>query len=143
MRTARLRSCLAAACLVMSACGGGGGGGSGGGGAVSDPPPAGSDYFPLAAGDQWLYRVDQNGSSVLYHVDVGPTRTVGGLAQTDLITATLDGSTVDVSTFASTADGVTALPTPGDALSTAIGPYLLLRLPVQAGDAFVQVDKLV
>lgn len=38
---------------------------------------------------------------------------------------------------------VTALPSAGDAFSTAVGPYTLLKPPTEPGDTYVQINKTV
>lgn len=139
MRGAMGRHAVAVVLFVLSACGGGGGG-SGGPDTDVGPPPAGSDYFPLGAGDRWLYQVDDNGTPAVYESEVGSTSSVGGRARTEVVTTTMGGVPVDVSSYSSTAAGVTAFAAPGDAFSGAVGPYLLLRLPATPGDSFVQVD---
>lgn len=136
MRSALSRHMIAAVYLALAACGGG----SGGTDADSGPVPARSDYFPLGAGDRWLYQVNDNGTEDTYQSEVGGTTTIGGRARTEVVTTTLDGVSVDVSSYASTAAGVTAFPAAGDAFSGAVGPYLLLRLPATPGDSFVQVE---
>ena len=136
--------------LLLVACGGGGGDGAsdigetdGRGSATSAPPPPGSNYFPLAVGDRWLYQESSNGKSTTFQVDVDATGTVNGRPGTDLLSTTLAGAPIDVSRYSSTARGVTVLPAEGDAFQSAVGPYMLLQLPAQPGDSFVQMDKTV
>ena len=142
------------AAALLAACGGGGGSDSapiGGGGQTppaSDPPPAsGSNYFPLSSGARWVYAdysSDSDTPSALYQVDTGATTQVGGHVVTSLQTTSLDTNPAedDGTRYLSTAAGVTAYPAANaDALDQAIGPYMLLKLPVAAGDSFVQIDK--
>ena len=143
------------AAALLAACGGGGGGDGGnpGGGATPPPsdssPPAGSNYFPLATGARWVYAdysFDSPTPSALYQVDVGSTTQVDGHALVDLPTTSLDANPAQGETvrYVSTASGVTAYPgSDADSVDQAIGPYMLLRLPVAVGDSFVQIDKTV
>ena len=143
--------------LLVAACGGGGasngnGGGNGngnggpdGGDTSSGPAPAGSDFLPLASGNRWVYQRSQNGSTntSLEQVDVGTLAQVDGQAVTSVVTSSFDGTQQDLQRYASTAAGVTQYPVAGDQFGAVIGPYVLLKLPVQVGGSFTQVDKAV
>jgi hypothetical protein len=107
------------------------------------PPPAGSDYFPLATGDRWVYQETRYNTTTAYQYDVGATSSAGDTSSTEIVASAFDGTVVDVSRYTSTSAGVTVYASPGDTYAAAVGPYLMLTLPVAPGDSFIQVDKTV
>lgn len=135
----------AVASLLLAACGGGGGTGT-----TATPPtgtgataPSQNDYFPLAAGDRWLYAVTDHDVPVgLYQMDVAGTTTVDGQAVVALLDTDLSGGALGQGLYRSTAAGVTVFPAAGsNRLTTAIGPFDVFRLPATAGSSYVQIDK--
>lgn len=149
MKTHRLSfliACLLPACL-LTACGGGGGGGGSSIGAAStttssiSAPSEPNSYFPLGAGDRWVYQESTDGTTNTYQVDVGETKTIDGKDITTVVTTTFAGEQLDVSRFSSTGLGVTEYPTEGRAVEQAVGTYTLFQLPAQDGDSFTQLNK--
>ncbi len=156
MNTCRLHRMVLALCALalasLTACGGGGADKTGAPQAADnvnlDPsntqPAVANDYSPLGAGDRWVYDETENGTTSTYQVDVGATKVVNGMLGTSLVPTTLSGLPWDdVTPFATTASGVTELPSDGDALAASLGPYLLFQLPAQVGDSHVQINKTV
>lgn len=135
------RTALALITMWLGACGGGS---SPPQGDPGNPPPAqGNAYFPLAAGDRWVYLTTNASSSGFYQVDADASVVVDGQPRTSLTTSTMDGTVTDVMSYDATSAGVTVLPSPGDALSAAVGSYMLFRQPADPGHTFVQIDKTV
>jgi hypothetical protein len=139
-----LTACLAAlAALALSGCGGGAGTAAGALTApgIAAPSSAAPDFFPLAVGHRWVYAESVDGAAPLQTAfRVIGTQTVGGapalLAQAD------DGGTTRQELYVRTAAGITRWPAASaDAVTQAVGPVLVLRFPVQAGDSFDAVDK--
>jgi len=122
-----------AAALALGGCGGG------------DPPAApaapvvapSADYFPMGAGDRWLF---DDGSSVR----VCGTRSAGGETATVLRSVDTYGALQDESLYVKSADGVRELVADdADAFARAVGPLQQMRWPLVVGSAFTQVDKTV
>ena len=121
--------------LTVSACGGGGGGSSAPEPAVGAVP--GADYYPLAVGDRWLY-VDGSGAKSTIRV-TGTQPVTGGTAT---VVRTVDSTGTVDDLYLRTTSGVTLLPgASADAITAALGPLQILRLPIAAGDHWVLVDK--
>ena len=120
---------------LLASCGGGGGGSE-----ATSPEQGGSsaqaDYFPLAVGSRWSY--SSEGSSTHYRVtasDVANGRSVVTLAA-------LDAEARSTLVYERAGNEIIAVPQPDDgALSMAIGPLTMLRLPLVAGDSYTAVDR--
>lgn len=117
---------LAMAAATMTACGGGGGGGDAGA----------DDYFPLAAGDRWLYA----GATVR----VDGTRVVDGDTATVVQVTDDNGEVIGETLYLRSTGALRQLvPEGAHPYTAAVGSLQLLRFPLVAGDSFVQVDKTV
>ena len=103
--------------------------------------------FPAGIGDLWAYRVDDAGTAYRVRVEASGPASAGGRAGVRLTEIGMGplapaGSTA---TVAVEPGGVTVLESaeleglaPG--LSALVGPRLLLRFPVTAGDTFTSLD---
>jgi hypothetical protein len=142
--------------LPLAGCGGGGGGGGGGAGTdtgtagITAPPSTNGtvtpstnppDYFPMAVGDRWVYADSVDGAAPLRTTfRVMGTQNAGGtpalLAQAD------DGGATREELYVRSSTGISRIPAESaDAVTRAVGPVLVLRLPVQAGDTYTAVDR--
>uniref|UniRef100_UPI00286D2602 Ig-like domain-containing protein n=1 Tax=Roseateles sp. TaxID=1971397 RepID=UPI00286D2602 len=146
-RPARVKVMAAALSALLVACGGGGGGG----GAGSEPPPAPVDtkpsvapnYFPIVTGHRWIYSESANASAASTMVTVGGALTVDGQTGTVLRTLEAGETKATESLLLPSTSALHEIPLAGsDAFSLAVGKIQLLRLPVRAGDTFVQLDKI-
>jgi hypothetical protein len=137
--------------LILAACGGGGGGGgaatppgptvTGSGPAPSSGPGDTMAYFPLVAGNQWLYNSTDSGTntpSLIFDVTVAVngTKTIQGQLAT--IFTRSDSSTTAAPTdqyYASSGGGITYLGTtdPVDTITPLLIPYPQLLFPVATG----------
>jgi len=132
----------------IGACGGGGGGGgsspppgpsvTGSGSAPSTGPGDTMAYFPLAAGNQWLYNSTDsstNTPSLIFDVTaaVNGTKTVQGQSAT-IVTRTNSPTPVD-QYYASSAGGITYFGTsdPADTITPLLIPYPQMLFPVSTG----------
>jgi len=117
------------AALALAGCGGGGGS------APDQAQAPGFATFTVQSGDRLVYADEATG--VLTIADQLPGGTQRSVTQGG-------GAPTTNATYMSSASGLTLTPGEGsDDTALAIGPVQLLRLPVQAGDTFVQVDKTV
>lgn len=140
----------------LAGCGGGGGGGGGSSAAGSDTgavatPPAASgtatpslnppDYFPMAVGDRWVYADSVDGAAPL-RTTFRVIGTQGAGATPALLAQADDGGATREELYVRSSTGISRTPAASaDAVTRAIGPVLVLRLPVQAGDSYTGVDK--
>ncbi len=137
------------ASLALAGCGGGGGNaaavdtGTGTAPGAATPAANPPDYFPMAVGDRWVYADSVDGAAPLQTAfRVIGMQTVGGAPA--LVAQADDGGTTREEIYVRTAEGITRTPAASaDAVTLAIGPVLVLRLPVQAGDSYTAVDKTV
>lgn len=144
----RLSTLVALLSVGLTACGGGGGNDAStstqGATPSNQAQAVDNAYFPLHAGDRWLYQLTSTGGSMHYQIAVGDSSTASGPARTALLTTALDGTLLDDTSYASTSEGVTAFPAASDDYGQAIGPYFVLQQQsLQPGTAFTQVDKTV
>lgn len=126
------------ACLLaLTVAGCGGGGGTGGADDAGGQPAAGADYFPLHAGDRWIYAGANGQKSTVNALGV---QSVDGVSAMQV--RTLDGSGTTDELYVRAPDGVTIVPPAnGDSLTRALGPVQMLRFPLVAGSRWVVVDK--
>ena len=122
---------------MMVACGGGGGGA---GSADPGPGPAtgrpGADYFPLAAGDRWVYR--EAGATASARVT--GTRVAQGVNA--VVVRVDDASGSAEALYNKTSTGVLLLPFEGaDAIDRALATVPVLRLPIVAGSSEVALNQ--
>lgn len=124
---------------LLVACGGGGGG-AGGGGPMPEPPVVaqpGADYFPLAVGDRWFYA---DGTPQASAVRVTGTQALAGGTAMVVRTQDADGGSDEL--YLRDASGVRLVPgADADALTAALGPLQMLKLPLVGGDRWVLADK--
>ncbi len=122
---------------LLSACGGGGGGG---GSPTPETPGSaqpGADYFPLNVDDRWYY-VDGQGQTTFVRV-MGTQAVSGGTAQ---VVRTQSNDDTVTELYLRDASGVLLVPGPGsDAITAALGPLQVLKLPLVAGDRWVMADR--
>ena len=132
---------------LVWACGGGGGGGDSAGngtGQVPVQPVQDLNYFPMQAGDRWVYGPRADLRSTVVHV-VGPDSAKGPggmrlrrvnydetrpLGQSESILLTSAGTVTEF--------GADAIPDP---ISAALGGVPLFRAGLGIGDTFVTVEK--
>jgi hypothetical protein len=137
--------------LILAACGGeGGGGGSaappgptvtGGGSAPSSGPGDTMAYFPLAAGNQWLYNSTDsstNTPSLIFDVTaaVNGTKTVQGQLATTFTRSNSSTTAAPIDQYyASSGGGISYLGTtdPADTITPLLIPYPQLLFPVVTG----------
>jgi hypothetical protein len=133
----------ALAALAMAGCGGGGGTAADAPTApgIVTPSSAVPDYFPMAVGDRWVYAESVDGAAPLQTAfRVIGTQTGGGSSA--LVAQADDGGTTRQEIYVRTAAGISRMPAASaDAVTQALGPVLVVRFPVQAGDSFDAVDK--
>lgn len=126
---------------LLVSCGGGGGDGSRSGTTDGPPPPVtspGAVFFPLDVDARWVY---QEGAGLKVTRFGGTEALPGGGQGTVLVDTSIDGQTLDRSTYEVRNDGIYQHPgSNADAFSTAIGVTRVLAFPVQAGTSFVQFD---
>jgi hypothetical protein len=112
----------------------------GGCGGDASPPPS-TDPFPLAVGNQWTMEVSEP------FVPAGTqTRTVTGQRGVDAVQAfvmTLAGLFPGEVLYSRDASAVVQWPDPQDPYAMALGPRVILRLPLGVGDTWIQFDKTV
>jgi hypothetical protein len=135
---------------LMESCGGGGGGGSsvppgptvtGNGSAPNAGPGDTMAYFPLAAGNQWLYNSTDsstNTPSLIFDVTaaVNGTTTIQGQLATIVTHTNSSTATAPIDQYyASSGGGITVLGTtdPADTITPLIIPYPQLLFPVNTG----------
>jgi hypothetical protein len=137
-----------AATLALAGCGGGGGGGRDSDElavTLGQPGPGDPEnYLPLAVGNLWIFRgtVDAGGWTLSADttVRVTGTRSVDGVA--GLVLRETDAQTpgeVIEQVLVKDANGVAVLDEDGD--GPTLAPYWDLRLPLQPGTEFVQLDR--
>lgn len=120
-----------AALTILASC-------NGGGDAVTSEPSISIDAFPLSVGSTWQYNLSYRGAiTARPAVSITGTRTVNGTKIYVLGT----GDT-EYANYARIGSEILAFPPPNtDALTLAIGPVVILKLPLRPGDKWVQVDK--
>lgn len=135
MRLVRLLLALPVLCvLLLGACGGN----------EESEPERGDDPFPLAVGNRWE-------TQIVRSVSAGPVLRRPGSREV-MRTFMLDGELTWEMKLGDelpryewvqrTATEVVRLPTPQDsAVDRAVGPRVILKLPLQVGQQWVQVDR--
>jgi hypothetical protein len=112
-----------------------------GGGQESEQP----DYYPIAVGDSRSYVVELSGADseqLSSSVTITGTRVVDGVPAYVMNTSSSVLGINSEKLYAKSADAVTYVPQASDGkLANEVGSLTLLRLPLVAGDNFVQVDK--
>jgi hypothetical protein len=94
------------------------------------------DPFPLSVGNQWQYDVTDRVTTKRI-VNVVGTKLVDGLN-----VFVLGSNDAEYALYNRTDSAVTRLPiSNANAYTRAIGPRVILKLPLRAGDKWVQVDK--
>lgn len=118
---------------ILSACNGGSDSG------VPEPNVA-LDPFPLSVGSKWQYDVTYRGvTATQAAVSITGTKTVDGT-----MVYVLGAGDIEYANYARTDSEILELPLPNaNAYTRAIGPLVILKLPLRPGDKWVQVDKTV
>jgi Bacterial Ig-like domain len=136
MRVHLLRGLVCACAAALPLLAGCGGGSEGVPPAAAPVMAPAADYYPLGAGDRWLY-----GDTT---VRVCGTRAVGGETATVLHTLDSLGAVLDESLFVKGEGGVRKLVADdAGAFERAVGPLQQMRWPLVVGSAFTQLDKTV
>lgn len=114
---------------ILAAC-------NGGGDSVTNEPGVSMDPFPLSVGNQWQYDFTDR-VTTKRSVNVTGTKLVDGLN-----VAVLEVNNAEYALYNRTESAVTQLPiSNASAYTRAIGPRIIIKLPVRPGDKWVQVDK--
>lgn len=115
--------------MILASCNGGSDSGT-------NEPNVSLDPFPLSAGNQWQYDVTDRVTSKRI-VSVVGTKLVDGLS-----VFVLGSNDAEYAFYNRIDSAVTQLPVSNaDAYTRAIGPRLILKLPLRPSDKWVQVDK--
>lgn len=121
---------LAVALTILAACNGGGDS------TTNQTSVSSMDPFPLSIGNQWQYDFTDRVTTKRI-VDVKGTRVVDGFNAT-----VLEVNNAEYALYYRTESAVTQLPADNaSAYTRAVGPRIILKLPVRPGDRWVQVDK--
>lgn len=116
---------------LVAGCGGGSGG-----------PPAG-DPFPLAVGNRWVTEITQSVSSGPALPQPGSREVVRSFALSGETTweLKLGDAAARLEWYQRSASALVRVPTPQDsALERAVGPRVMLQLPLAVGARWVQAD---
>jgi hypothetical protein len=109
---------------------------NGGGDSVTNGSSVSLDPFPLSVGSQWQYDVTDRVTTKRIISVVG-TKLVDGLN-----VFVLNSNDAEYAFYNRTDSAITQLPVGNaDAYTRAIGPRVILKLPLRSGDKWVQVDK--
>jgi hypothetical protein len=120
---------VVASLTSLSAC-------NGVGDSAPNEPGVSMDPFPLSVGNQWQYDFTDR-VTTKRTVNVTGTKLVDGLNVT-----VLEANNAEYALYNRTESAVTQLPIANaGAYTRAIGPRIILKLPVRPGDKWVQVDK--
>lgn len=124
---------LAASLTMLASC-------NGGGGSVANEPSVSLDPFPLSVGSTWQYDVTYRGiTATQAAVCITGTRTVDSTK-----VYVLGVGDIEYANYVRTESEVLEIPLPNSgAYARAIGPQVILKLPLRPGDKWIQVDKTV
>jgi hypothetical protein len=114
--------------------------GQGQGDSRANEPKVSLDPFPLSVGSIWQYDVTYRGiTATQAAVSITGTKTVDGTK-----VYVLGVGDIEYANYARTDSEILELPLPNaNAQTRAIGPLVILKLPLRPGDKWVQVDKTV
>lgn len=124
---------LAVSLTMLASC-------NGGGDSVTNEPNVALDPFPLSVGSTWQYDVNYRG--VTY---TQAATSITGIKTVDGTKVYVLGiGEIEYANYARTDSEILQLPLPNaNAYTRAIGPVVILKLPLRPGDKWVQVDKTV